>query len=179
MFAGPPIRLLLALHGQEPETWTTDVARVLATWAHPSVRVVAVGDGTSPVFTSVTPIARNLYDAARQAWRSEAEGHLDAALQRLTPVLPPVTAIVRALAPAGEVARVIAIDAAEWPADIVVIGAPAPGLRGWLWPGPVHREILGLTTCPVLVTPVPRPERGRRARARVVRLRPLLARPGV
>jgi nucleotide-binding universal stress UspA family protein len=179
MFAGPPIRLLLALHGREPETWTTDVTRVLATWPHPSVRVVAVGDGTSPVLTSVTPIARTLYDAARAAWRAEAERRLDAALQRVMPLLPPATAIVRALAPAGEVARVIATHAAEWPADIAVIGAPAYGGRSWLWPGPVHRDILGLTTCPVLVTPVPRPQARWRARARIVRLRPLLARPGV
>ena len=178
MTASVPIRLLLALHGHEPDTWPAELARVLATWPHPSLRVVAVGDGTSPAFTSLTPPARRMYAPARAAWREDAELRVDAALQRLVPLLPPVTAVVRALAPAGEVARVIATHAAEWSADIVVIGAPAPGLSGWLWPGPVHRDILGLTSCPVLVTPVARRTPRWRARARVIRLRPALARPG-
>lgn len=179
MTAPVPIRLLLALHGHEPDTWAADLARVLVTWPPPSVRVVAVGDGTSPAFTSLTPAARRMYAVARAAWREDAERRLDAALERLAPLLPPVTAIVRTLAPAGEVARVVAAHAAEWPADIVVVGAPAPGLSGWLWPGPVHRDILGLTACPVLVTALPRRSPRWRARARVTRLRPVLARPGV
>ncbi|HEU5194029.1 MAG TPA: universal stress protein [Methylomirabilota bacterium] len=179
MNASVPIRLLLALHGHEPDTWPAELARVLATWPHPSVRVVAIGDGTSPAFTSLTPRARRMYAAARAAWREDAARRLGAAVQQLLPLLPPVTAVVRALAPAGEVARVIAAHAAEWPADIVVIGAPAPGLSSWLWPGPVHRDILGLTGCPVLVTPLPRRPTRWRTRARVIRLRPVLARPGV
>src|SRR5262244_1379370 len=111
------IRLLLALHGHEPDTWPAELARVLATWPHPSVRVVAIGDGTSPAFTSLTPAARRMYAAARAASRDDAERRLAAAFQRLVPLLPPVTAVVRALAPAGEVARVIAAHAADWPAD--------------------------------------------------------------
>jgi nucleotide-binding universal stress UspA family protein len=169
-----PVRVLLALHGHEPEVWAHDIARVVATWSEPSLRVLAVADGTCPPVTSLTPAARRLHAAARATHRLEEDRRLDVVLARIVPLLPPDGAVVRVRAAAGDVARTIAAQAGEWPADVVVIGAPAPGMRRWLWPGPVHRDILGLTTCAVLVTPAPpvTPGRARRVTPRVLRLWP-------
>ena len=156
-----PLRVLIAVHGRERVGWMAEACRVLARWSAPSVRVLAVLDVPAPPFTSLTPYARRRYAGARAAWRAQEEIRLQEMLEQLLPLLPRTVDVVRVAGP-GDVARSIVHHAAAWPADVVVVGAPVPGLRSWLWPGTVHERVLRRMPCAVLVTapqPTPAPTR--------------------
>ena len=148
------LRVLIAVHGRERPGWMAEACRVLSRWSAPRVRVLAVLDVPAPPFTSLTPYARRRYAAARAAWRAQEEIRLQDMLEQLLPLLPRTVDVVRE-AGAGDVARSIVRHAAVWPADVVVLGAPLPGLRSWLWPGTVHERVLRRMPCAVLVTAPP------------------------
>src|SRR5262245_57442728 len=152
---GIPLRALIAVHGRERAGWMTEACRVLSRWATPSVRILAVLDVPAPPFTSLTSSARRRYTAARAAWRAQEEIRLQEMLEELLPLLPRSVDVVRAASGPGDVARSIVHHAAAWPADVVVVGAPMPGLRSWLWPGSVHERVLRRMPCTVLVTAPP------------------------
>jgi nucleotide-binding universal stress UspA family protein len=152
-----PLRVLVAVHGYETPGWGPDTARVVARWTSPIVRVLALLSVPSPPRTSLWPLARRTYDGARAAWRRLEEERLQQALDAVVPSLPRTAEIVRQPCLNGDIVATITGHVEEWPADVIVIGAPAAGLRNWVWPGPIHQKLLRRAPCAVLVTPSPAP----------------------
>jgi nucleotide-binding universal stress UspA family protein len=156
--------VLLAVHGHEPPGWGAEACRVVSGWGSLTVRVLAVLDIPCPPFTSLTSFARDAYRGARTAWQAHEQRRIQAVLDGLAGVLPPGAEMVRAPSMRGDLARTIAEHARRWAADVVVIGAPRPGLRAWLWPGPVHERLLHRIGCAVMITPSPAAVPRRRVR---------------
>jgi nucleotide-binding universal stress UspA family protein len=167
-----PSHVLIAVHGFEPATWAADVARTISMWRSPKLRLLIVPCVPSPPFTSLTPIARRAYADARTAWRQEEERRLERTVDAWKRQLSADVDVVRAPSVQGDLATTIAGHAGEWPADVVVVGAPEPSFRAWLWPGPVHQRVVLRAPCAVLVLPAPgRPLLRLRVRRRVPLLR--------
>jgi nucleotide-binding universal stress UspA family protein len=161
--AATPLRMLVAVHGYEPEGWAQETSRVVATWVGSSICVLAVLTVPCPPFTSLTPVARRAYKEARAGWAELEALRLEDALNALLPGLPGHPEVIRAPATQGDLARTIAEHARSWPADVVVVGRPTPGLRSWFRTGPVHERVLRRAGCtvlvpasPVMATPKPR-----------------------
>jgi len=134
------LRVLLAVHGQEPTEWGTRACRVISEWKEARIRVLGVVDVPSPPLTSVMPRARRLYAAARNAWRNDEARRVQGAIDRVTRMLP---------------------------RDVIVVAAPTPMSGSWWRPGPAHDRLLRHGTGAVLAIPTvvePRPT------ARVIRL---------
>jgi nucleotide-binding universal stress UspA family protein len=148
-----PPRVLLAVHGHEAPTWPPEACRALSLWRNPVVRVLAVLDVPSPPLTALGRHAGRAYRAARTEWARLEAARLQPALDRLLPLLPAGVEVVHAPSVQGDPGRAIAQGAREWPADVVLVGAPAPGVRRRLWPGAVHERVLRHAACPVLLTP--------------------------
>jgi nucleotide-binding universal stress UspA family protein len=163
-----PLRVLVAVHGHEAEGWGPETARVLARWDDAVVRVLAVLPVPHAPFTSLTPGARRAYDAARAGWAHAEFPRVRAALDTLVPRLSRRVTVDSVPAIRGDTARTVVEHARVWNADVVVIGAPPPGFRSWLQPGPVHERVLRRVHCAVLVTA--RPSRTATPAARVTRL---------
>jgi nucleotide-binding universal stress UspA family protein len=180
----PCPRILVAVHGYEPGEWSAEACRLVSLWNAPSVRLLAVLDVPAPAFTSLTASARHAYHAARLAWSEREILRLRPLIDAMLKRLPDSTDVVHAAAAQGDPARTIVERAADWAADVIVMGAPAPGPRSWLWPGPLHERVLRGATRAVLVTAPPATRSRRPARLpalpRVRRLnsRPLAAEPG-
>jgi nucleotide-binding universal stress UspA family protein len=153
-----PLRVLVAVHGYEPPGWAEETCRLVSSWSCPSVRLLAVLDVPSPPFTSVTGAARRAYGAARAQWTEIEHARLEGPIATLRPGLPREAEVVRTPASRGDIARTIAAQAHGWPADLVIVGAPAPGFRSWLRTGPVHERLVRLASCAVLVTAPARKE---------------------
>jgi nucleotide-binding universal stress UspA family protein len=149
------LRVLVVVHGYEPAGWAQETCRVVSTWAAPSVRVLAVLDVPSAPFTSLTRPARRAYDGARAEWAAIERKRLEAPMAALLPGLPQTTEVSIVRARGGDMALTIADQASAWPADVIVVGGPMPGLRSWLRLGRVHERVVRRARCTVLVTTPP------------------------
>jgi nucleotide-binding universal stress UspA family protein len=152
VMAEQSIRVLIAVHGYEPEGWASETGRVVSRWGEPIVRVLGVLDVPCPPLTSPAPFARRLYSAARAAASHDAEQRTEGAVATLAATLPRGTAIVRVPLVPGPLGCTIAEHANDWGPDVVVVGAPGPGFRSRLWPGPVPQQVLQRIQCAILVT---------------------------
>ena len=114
--------------------------------------MLGVLDVPSPSFTSLTGAARRVYGAARAQWIEIERGRLEGPIAAVRAGLPGQAEVVRTPTSGGDFARTIAEQARAWPADLVVVGAPAPGFRSWLRTGPVHERLVRFASCAVLVT---------------------------
>jgi len=148
-------RILVAIHGYEPAEWSAEACRLVSLWNAPNVRLLAVLDVPAPAFTSLTASARRAYQAARVAWSEQEIIRLRPVVDAMVKLLPDPAEIVRVAAAQGDPARTIVEHAVDWAADVIVVGAPAPGPRSRLWPGPLHERVLRSTTRAVLVTAPP------------------------
>ena len=176
-----PSRVLIAVHGFEPASWAADAARTISMWRSPELRLLIVPCVPAPPFTSLTEIARRAYADARAAWVQEEERRLTRIVDQWKRQLSVAVDVVRAPSLQGDLAATIAGHAGDWPADVVVVGAPEPSFRAWLWPGPVHQRIVLRAPCAVLVLPAPmRPSLSFRVRrrGRVPSLQPTAAERG-
>lgn len=145
-------RILLAVHGGEPEGWVRTIRRLVGMWDSPSVRVLGIVAVPSPPFTSLIPPAARRYRAARAAWAEAARARVRRVIEAVRPALPagdievlwvPVSYADSGLT-LGEHAR-------TWAADVLVLaGPPAAGP----WPGISHDRVIRRARCFVLVTPV-------------------------
>lgn len=149
----PIPRVLVAVHGWEPPTWAAEVLATIALWARAEVRILAVPGVPAPPFTSLTPWARRAYAGAREAWRRLEEARLRRLVEALQPGLPAGSEVAWVPSTDGDLVRTIARYAEQWSADVLMVGAPTPSLRTWLWPGPIHQGLLRRAPCPVLVIP--------------------------
>ena len=159
-----PMRVLLTTHGYEPPGWGAEACRVVAKFGSATVRVLAILDVPCPAFTSLTPLAADAYHGARAAWTRDEEVRVQGVIDRMAPFLRTDVEVVRVPALGGDLARTIAEHVNEWPADVVVVGAPLPGIRRRLWPGPVHERVLRRLSCAVMVIPPPTVRSGHPAR---------------
>jgi nucleotide-binding universal stress UspA family protein len=150
--ARAPLRVLIATHGYEAPGWAEETCRLVATWSGPAVRVLAVLDVPAPPFTSLTGAAQRAYAGARARWTEIERGRLEATIAALVRGLPRQADVVSIPSMRGDIARTIAEEGRAWPADLVVVGGPAPGFRSWLRTGPVHERVIRLSSCAVLVT---------------------------
>jgi nucleotide-binding universal stress UspA family protein len=146
-----PLRVLIAVHGYEAPGWAEETCRLVASWTGPSLRVVAVLDVPTPPFTSLTGAAQRAYAGARARWAEIERGRLEASTSALVRGLGREADVVAVPAMRGDLARTIAEQARAWPADLVVVGGPTPGLRSWLRTGPIHERVVRLASCAVLV----------------------------
>ncbi len=160
---GSTLRVLIAVHGYEPAEWGPATCRALSMWASPTVRVLAVLDPPSPPFTSLIPPARRAYHGALAEWGRQETARVQRVVDRVLQVLPSAPEVVRVPASHGDTGRTIAEYAGRWPADLIVVAAPAPGAWSWLLPGAVHERVVRNASCPVLIMPQPGAP-GRRAR---------------
>jgi nucleotide-binding universal stress UspA family protein len=152
-----PLRVLLTVHGYEPPGWATATAGVVSRWPWCTVRLLATLDVPCPPFTSLHRLARGAYAAARARCIRLEEARLQPTISALLSALPRAAGVVSVPAIQGDVARTVAEHARDWAPDVVVVGAPGPGRRSWLWPGPVHQRLVRLTGATVLVTAAPAP----------------------
>jgi nucleotide-binding universal stress UspA family protein len=157
-----PLRVVVAVHGYEPDGWARDAARVVSLWTRTWLRVLAVRDVPAPPSTSL--IGARMYRGARDEWARQDEARLRPHVDGLTAVLPRDAEVRLVTAIGGSLPRTIAAHANAWEADVVVVGPPAPGLRTQLWPGRVHEQLLRCAGCAVLITAASGDARQRRAR---------------
>jgi nucleotide-binding universal stress UspA family protein len=144
-------RILLAIHGGEPEGWARAARRAVDLWDRPSVRVLGLVAVPSPPFTSLIPAGARLYRAARAAWEDAERARVQRVLEGLAPALPAAVEVVWVRVSYSDPGRVITEHAQRWAADVLVLAAP-PAAGPWL--GAVHDRVIRLARCPVLVTPV-------------------------
>lgn len=156
------IRILVAVHGHEPAGWPAETGRVVSRWNGAVVRLLDVLDVPCPPLTSPGPMARRLYRAARAAAWRDAQSRSRATVDALVAVLPRASEVVEVPAGRGPLGGAIAEHAVGWPADMVVVGPAAGGVRAWLWPGRVPAQVLARIPCAVLVTVPPSPRRSAR-----------------
>ena len=153
--AGAPMRVLLAVHGYEPSGWEAEACRVVAKFGRATVCVLTMLEVPCPAFTSLTPLAAHAYRGARAAWTRREATRVQGVIDQMVPLLARDAEVVRVPSAQGDLARTIAEQVDEWPADVVVVGAPPPGVRRWLWPGHVHERVLRRLPCAVMVIPPP------------------------
>jgi nucleotide-binding universal stress UspA family protein len=158
----PIHRVLVAVHGYEPSTWAARVLATLAMWSRAEIRVLAAPGIPAPPFTSLTPPARRAWAGARHAWRRQEEARVRRLTEALRPGLPAGSDVLCVPSMDGDPVRTIVRHADQWPADVLMVGAPMPTLGTWLWPGPIHQRLLRQAPCAVLVIPGPRLESRRR-----------------
>jgi nucleotide-binding universal stress UspA family protein len=146
-------RVLLAVHGHEPADWWLHASRALAGWSDPSVLVLAVVDVPAPTRTSPGSAARRACAAARGRWRQLGEARVEATVETLLRALPAPVEVTRLVARRSDPGRTVAEVAAEWGADVVVVGPHRPGGLARLLLGAVHERVVRYAPCSVLVTP--------------------------
>jgi nucleotide-binding universal stress UspA family protein len=145
-------RVLLAIHGDEPEGWGRESRRIIAMWAKPSVRILAIIAVPCPPFTSLIPPAARMYRAARAAWRAAEEQRVQRVIDEVTPALPHEPDVVWAAVSYGDPGRTIAEYARTWRTDVLVMAAtPAAGF----WLGRLHDRVVRHAGCAVLLAPAP------------------------
>jgi nucleotide-binding universal stress UspA family protein len=145
-------RALLAVHGGEPVGWGRETRRIVAMWAKPSVRVLAVIAVPCPPFTSLIPPAARMYRTARAAWRAAEEQRVQRVIDDIAPALPHDPDVVWVTVSYGDPGRTIAEHARAWAADVVLM-AVTPSAGFWL--GTVHDRVVRRAGCPVLLMPAP------------------------
>lgn len=147
------MRILIAIHGNEPPGWARDLPGILALPPGAVVRLLPVVDVPTPAFTSLTPWARSAYGAALAGWRREEEARIQRSLDVLLDTTPSRFETVSARAPRSDPARAIVEHAKAWHADLVVVGPDTRPRLERLLLGSIHRSVVRDAPCGVLVWP--------------------------
>ena len=147
-----PSRILIAVHGYEPDGWARDACRAVPAGAG-VVRLLVVLDVIAPSFTSLLPVARRRYGAARVQWEREDEERSRPVVDEMLAALPRLPEVVRLVAARSDPARTIARHAAEWLADVVIVGRDHRPRTTRALLGAVHERVLRFAPCAVLVPP--------------------------
>ena len=134
------MRILLAIDGSDDARKATRWLGALPLPAHTAIRVLAVA--TLPHSALDIPPVREFCDSIRLTCHKEAE-------RAVATLAPRVAAEVRVAD--GDPREVIVREAADWRADLVVVGARGLGTFGRLLLGSVSDYVLLHAECPVLV----------------------------
>jgi nucleotide-binding universal stress UspA family protein len=154
------LKILIAIHGHEPEGWTDDVRVALTPSPDAVIRVLVVGEPAAAGFTSLLPVARRRYADALRLARALATDSRRRRLEALLAHLSAPPEVVHTACDTDE-GRTIAGHAAAWPAHIVVVGRDArTPLPRWLVPA-IHERVVRDAPCAVIVA-APLPRRSRR-----------------
>jgi nucleotide-binding universal stress UspA family protein len=160
----PAQRILIAIHGHEPDGWTQALAETVPRAG--LVRALAVQDVRAPAFTSLLPAARTWYRLALAMRRQAEAARHRAVVEALAPSVPDLEVVE--IPAGGDPGGTIAAYASEWPADIVVVGRDSRPLLERALLGTIHDRVIRRSRCGVLLVPAgPVPERPRGA---VIRL---------
>jgi nucleotide-binding universal stress UspA family protein len=148
-----PLRILIAIHGQEPDGWTAEVRLALAPYPDALVRVLVVEAPPPAGFTSLLPAARRRYAAAVHGWRQlEARARRES-LAELEPQLPREPEVVHATCARGDAARAIVEHSTAWRARILVVGRDARSALARGFFRPVHVQVVQEAPCAIIVAP--------------------------
>ena len=147
-------RVLIVVHGHEPAGWIEEACRAVSLWVNPLVRVIAIPDVPSPPFTSLTSFARRAFDEARREWTTEEETRVQGVIDQMIPLLPDSVEVAWVHPRKGNFVAPILDQVGAWSADVIVLAAPAPGIRSRLSPGPIVERLLHHANCAVLIPPV-------------------------
>jgi nucleotide-binding universal stress UspA family protein len=151
--ADTPHRILVALHGHEPPGWEAQVRLAVNRWPRASVRLLGVIDPPTGPFTGLLPGSRRIHGAASRAWRRIEEDRINPLVDALREHLPMGTETAVVPAAKADPGRTIALEAAAWGADLVVVGPDRrSGLERRLL-GAIPERVVAHARCGVLVTP--------------------------
>jgi nucleotide-binding universal stress UspA family protein len=135
-------RILIAVDESPVSAHAADVGVGLASALSAKLAFVLVVDPSAVVAVGAGVPAEEIFALARR----EAEGRLAAFWQRLAPPTTPLQ-FVRTGAPAAEIVKA----AAEWPADLVVVGSHGRSAISRALLGNVAEAVTRHAPCPVLV----------------------------
>jgi nucleotide-binding universal stress UspA family protein len=145
-------KILVAVHGHEPQGWPDQVIRALPPAASHAVRILVVLDVPSPPFTSLLPAARRRHSSARAEWRRLATTQTAPLIASLVAALQPPPEVEEVVVSDGDPGRAIVERAREWAADLVVVGRDMRGrLERALCPA-AHRRVVDNAQCGVFLT---------------------------
>ena len=147
------MRILIAIHGNEPLGWARELPEILALAPGAIVRLLPVVDVPAPAFTSLTPWARSAYGAALAGWRREEEARIQRSLDVLSDTTPSRFETVWVRASRSDPAQAIVEQAKAWQADLVVVGPDTRPRLERLLLGSIHRSVVRDAPCGVLVWP--------------------------
>ena len=147
-----PSRVLVAVHGYEPDGWARDACRVVPPGAG-LVRLLVVLDVIAPAFTSLLPTARRRYGAALVQGERDEEARSRPVVDEMLAALPRLPEVVRLVATRSDPARAIARHAADWLADVVIVGRDRRPRAMQALLGAVHERVVRFAPCAVLVPP--------------------------
>lgn len=162
------MRILVAVHGYEPEGWPTAVARAVPSPDTSLVRVLVVYDVPGPPFTSLAPGASRRYRAALAEWRRLAQVRTEPVVDALLAGFRRPPEVVRVVASHCDSGRTIVDHARAWAAEVIIVGRATPGRVSRALLGSVHERVVQAAPCAVLVTP-PEPGTGGHVFARASR----------
>ena len=147
------MRILLAIHGNEPPGWARELPGILTLPPGTVVRLLPVVDVPAPAFTSLTPWARRAYRAALAGWQREEETRIQRSLDVLSDTTPSRFETVWVRAARSDPAQAIVEQAKAWQADLVVVGPDTRPRLERLLLGSIHRSVVRDAPCGVLVWP--------------------------
>ena len=159
------LKILIAIHGHEPEGWADEVRVALTPNPDAAIRVLVVEEPAPAGFTSLLPAAGRRYADARRLARALAADRRQRRLDALLACLPARPEVIHARCD-GDEGHTIAAHAAAWPAHIVVVGRDArTPVPRWLVAA-IHERVVGEARCAVIVA-APAPPRAARPGARL------------
>ena len=147
-------RVLIVVYGHEHAGWIEEACRTVSMWVRPRIRVVAIPDVPSPPFTSLTSSARRAFDEALSEWARVEEIRVQGTIDQMLALLPSGVEVAWVHLRKGNFVAAVLEQVDAWSADVIVLAAPAPGIRTWLWSGPTVQRLLHHANCAVLITPV-------------------------
>ena len=149
------IRVLVTVHGYEPDGWAREVPRSIAVHAPTELRVLVIEDVPPVAFTSLLPPARHRFQTALAASRRADHEAVLATVTEILMALPVRPKVLNVRTRRSDLGRTIVDHAAHWPAHVIIVGRDArPRLHRTVL-GAVHERVVRLASCAVLVTPAP------------------------
>jgi nucleotide-binding universal stress UspA family protein len=147
-----PSRVLVAVHGYEPDGWGHEAGHAVPSGAG-VVRLLVVLDVVTPRFTSLLPAARRRYAAALAQRDRDEEERSRPVVDEMLSTLPRLPEVIRLASERSDAARTIAKHAADWLADVVIVGRDRRPRAVRMLFGAVHERVVELAPCAVLVPP--------------------------
>lgn len=147
-----PLRILVAVHGHERDSFADEVRRALSPQPAAVVRILVVEEPRAAGFTSLLPAARRRYRGAVRRWREIAAAARARTVDALVPRLPAGGEVVHT-ACRYDVGHTIVEHAAAWPAHVIVVGRDSRGGLSRFILSPVHVRVVREAPCTVVVVP--------------------------
>lgn len=146
------MRVLVATDGSEPAVIGCELARDVTTRSGGLIRFVAVLPPTPELFGGPWPVAAALDpEVVEREAIEQLESVLRAEVDRTPAEIQPTSVLRR-----GSAAREIVAAAADWSADVIVVGSRGHNALATLLLGSVAEEVIDRSPVPVLVARLPR-----------------------